>query len=198
MIHAQVTSLYFSGREVSLINCWSDTPSEHSSPKGQPPVKMSPRSSLSDYRKGRQLPTAHLITAHTVSVSTCHGEIIPHLGASQSPASCTTPTPFPQTWQQWMESAFWRCSHRLPAALKAVQAERFKATRQGEPGHHMSTWVLALPLIRAEGTSTPLTSQQLMVSVTDAGVFVIDAPFLVSQGQVETVSSVSHSKHCYM
>lgn len=78
MIGAQVIPLYFSGREVLLINCWSDTLSEHSSPKGQLPVKMSPRNSPSDYRKGWQLPTAHLITMDTISFSTCHSQIIPH------------------------------------------------------------------------------------------------------------------------
>lgn len=52
-----------------MINCWSSTLSEYSSPKGQFPVKMSARNNPLDYRKGLQFPAVHLITVNLVRVS---------------------------------------------------------------------------------------------------------------------------------
>lgn len=75
---AQVTSFYWSGHEVLIINCWSGALSEHFSPTGQFPVKMSPRNNPLDSRKGLQCPTGHLITTDIVSFSTCHDQLIPH------------------------------------------------------------------------------------------------------------------------
>lgn len=129
MIDAQVTSLHdFSGREGLLINCWSDTPSEHSSPKRQPPVKMWPRNSPSLHRKGRHLPTAHLITIHT-SVSVPAGVRSSHTWGLLLP----TPTSLPQTQQEWMVSTFPTGVTSCRPALKAVQAEGYQITGRHRP-----------------------------------------------------------------